>query len=150
MALQALAPYYRNGNVLPDAVKESVDRALEFLKKKMDIRGGYSDNSCSEAQVLTALSALGIDAASADGFTKGDMNLISKLSTYKVADGFAASGEEQEANDFADVQVSYAANAYLRMKNVQPSLYNLFGIIRDFNDFCGRAGRILPKGVYGV
>ena len=127
MALQALAPYYRNGNVLPDAVKESVDRALEFLKKKMDIRGGYSDNSCSEAQVLTALSALGIDAASADGFTKGDMNLISKLSTYKVADGFAASGEEQEANDFADVQVSYAANAYLRMKNVQPSLY-------DFSD----------------
>jgi len=25
-----------------------------------------------------------------------------------------------------------------------------FGIIRDFDGFCGRAGRILPKGVYGV
>ena len=55
------------------------------------------------------------------------MNLISKLSTYKVADGFAASGEEQEANDFADVQVLYVANAYLKMKNVQASLY-------DFSD----------------
>lgn len=61
MAIQALAPYY-NSNA---KVKSAVDDALKRLSKMQEGNGGYTSwgtaNAESVAQVIVALTSLGID-----------------------------------------------------------------------------------------
>lgn len=118
MALQALAPYYKNNT----KVKTAVDKALNYLEKKLDATGSYGGNSCTDAQVLTALSALGIDATKSDKFSKLNSNLVGNMAKYKTDKGFGI-GAGGDANDFANTQVSYSLNAYLRFVEVKPALY---------------------------
>lgn len=122
MALQALAPYYNNNT----RVKSAVDKALKYLEDNMDATGSYGGNSCTDAQVLTALSALEIDATKTEKFHKLNSNLVSNMDKYKVDAGFSivAGGS---ANDFANTQVSYSLSSYLRLAEHKPSLY-------DFSD----------------
>lgn len=119
MALQALAPYYNNNT----RVKSAVDKALKYLEDNMDATGSYGGNSCTDAQVLTALSALGIDATKTEKFHKLNSNLVSNMDKYKVDAGFSI-GTGGSANDFANTQVSYSLNSYLRLAEHKPSLYN--------------------------
>ena len=60
MALQALAPYQERTEV-----KEAIDRAVSCLKEEMRDDFGYGTSE-STAQVLLALSCLGIDPTSAE------------------------------------------------------------------------------------
>lgn len=118
MALQALAPYYNKDT----RVKSAVDKALKYLENNMDATGSYGGNSCTDAQVLTALSALEIDATKTEKFHKLNSNLVGNMDKYKVDAGFSI-GAGGSANDFANTQVSYALNAYLRLAESKPSLY---------------------------
>lgn len=118
MALQALAPYYKNNT----KVKNAVDKALNYLEKKLDATGSYGGNSCTDAQVLTALSTLGIDATKSEKFSKLNSNLVGNMAKYKTDKGFGI-GAGGDANDFANTQVSYSLNAYLRFVEVKPALY---------------------------
>lgn len=118
MALQALAPYYKNNT----KVKNAVDKALNYLEKKLDATGSYGGNSCTDAQVLTALSTLGIDATKSEKFSKLNSNLVGNMAKYKTDNGFGI-GAGGDANDFANTQVSYSLNAYLRFVEVKPALY---------------------------
>ena len=67
MAIQALAPYYKEN----DAVKAAVDKALDVLSELQLATGGFgswgTENSESCAQVIVALTALGIDPAKCTG-----------------------------------------------------------------------------------
>ena len=87
MAVQAMAPY-QNSN--PKA-KAAVDRAIAYMKNKMSDKAGFvgwgSENSCSTAQVVTALTAAGIDPTSAE-FTVNENNPIINLDSYKTKNGF--------------------------------------------------------------
>lgn len=65
MALQALAPYYKDGG--NETVNTAVEKALNWLSGKY--RSGY-DSSESCAQVVIALSALNLDANTDARFTK--------------------------------------------------------------------------------
>ena len=62
MALQALAPYYDN-SAYPE-VKPAVDKALKYFKENIKTNAGFiefgSENSCTTAQVVSAVSALNI------------------------------------------------------------------------------------------
>ena len=118
MALQSLAPYYKDNA----KVKTAVDKALNYLEKRLDATGSYGGNSCTDAQVLTALSALGIDASKSEKFSKLNSNLVANMAKYKADNGFGI-GIGGDANDFANTQVSYSLSAYLRFVEAKPALY---------------------------
>ncbi len=126
MALQSLSPYYDTNA----KVKNAVDKALKYLENTMDATGSYGGNSCSDAQVLTSLSSLGIDAAKSEKFQKLKSNLVGNMEKYKAEGGFGI-GIGGEANDFANTQVTYSLNAYLRLVEKKPSLYKFSDV--DFN-----------------
>jgi len=109
MALQALTPYYGITEV-----EAKVDAALALLADEQFPAGGFGSDwgggwhavdSCSTAQVIIALSALGLDAA--NHFTQ---DTLSALLAFQEADGGfdAAWGE----NPFADSQAACALLAY--------------------------------------
>lgn len=125
MTLQALAPYYDSA----PAVKSSIDKALAFLSEKQLEGGDYASygvpNPESCAQVLVALSALGIDAASDERFIKSGAGLFDGIKKYRLADGSFCHNEGGESNGIATVQTFYALIAYLRFSEGKASLYLL-------------------------
>ena len=126
MALQALAPYYDN-SAYPE-VKPAVDKALKHFKDNITINAGFldmgSENSCTTAQVLTAVSALNIDpTVKENGFVQNGNNMISNLHTYKKDAGFAWHATMQ-GQEMATQQVTYALVAYQRMEEGQTRLYD--------------------------
>ena len=147
MALQALAPYYNNEKY-PE-VKKAVDKTLEYLKGKMTQEGGFTDggkeNSCTTAQVLTAIAALKIDPLSADaGFVSGRNNMIKNLDGYKAADkGFFWQKGEKKPNVMASEQVTYALEAYRRFAEQENSLYDLTDIRVNENQIA--ADKVIKK-----
>lgn len=122
IAIQSLAPYYDS-----DAkVKTAVDRAVELLSERQSDNGGYgsfeSANIESCAQVLTALSAMGIDPKSDSRFVKnGNTVLDAVIGYYLEGGGFehvAGHGIDQLATE----QAYYAMTAYFRMISGKTSL----------------------------
>ena len=90
MVLQSLAPYYSS-----DAkVKVAVDKALDYLSNIQEEDGAFSsiygDVSLeSTAQVIVALTSLGINPMTDTRFIKNDNTLINVLHRYRVGNGFA-------------------------------------------------------------
>lgn len=131
MAIQALAPYYDTNA----SVKEAVDKALAFLSENQGADGDYgSSETC--AQVVVALSALGIDAAADRRFIKGGTSVLEALCSYYAEDatygkGFAHVKESSGSyvggayNGMATEQCYYALTAYERFKAAQNTLYNM-------------------------
>lgn len=125
MTLQALAPYYEES----PAVKTSVDRALEFLSGCQQDTGDYASygvcNPESTAQVLTALSALGIDAKTDSRFLKNGNSVFDGIFLYELPDGSFSHRLGGDSSTTATVQVFYAMVSYLRMEQGKGSLYCL-------------------------
>ena len=82
MAVQALAVHYGTN---PE-VQSACDRALEFLSEHQQDYGGYqsfgTENLESTAQVVTALSALGIDGFSDERFIRNGNTLLTGMLTF--------------------------------------------------------------------
>lgn len=112
MAVQALAPYY---NSRAD-VKAAIDRALLLFSSKQSTTGGYQSggiyNAESTAQVLTALSALSIDAGADSRFVKGSKSVLSGLLSYYLGNGSFAHTSRGSSNAIATLQSFYALAAY--------------------------------------
>lgn len=126
MALQALAPYYKTNA----DVQASVDKALARLSDMQLANGGFSSwgsaNSESTAQVITALTALGIDPTTDVRFVKANGNPVSALLTFGLADGgFKHTLDENSLNAMATEQDTYALVAYARYLSRQTSLYDM-------------------------
>ena len=122
MAIQALAPYY-NSN---EEVKKTVDKALNYLSEKQNADGtfGAYDAVCTTAQVICALSALGIDAQKDERFVKNNMSGIEGILPYVNADGSIAV-ENSEYPNMSTEQAGYALVAYDRLKNGKNGLYEI-------------------------
>lgn len=123
MALQALAPHTGRSDV-----RYAVDRALSLLSSKQLDSGGFksmgSENCESAAQVVTALSALGIDAQYDSRFVKNGGSALSAMLSYRNSDdSFAHIGSGY--NESATVQAFYAMVAFVRYCRGQSSLYIL-------------------------
>ena len=115
MTVQALAPHCDERS----DVSEAVDRALDFLSQRQKDNGGYESfgtpNPESTSQVLTALSALGIDCRYDDRFIKNGNNLIDGIAEYRLNDGSFSHTKGGSTNETATVQAYYSLIAFRRM-----------------------------------
>lgn len=103
MAIQALAPYYRNGTF---NVKDPVDKALDCLSKLQldtgDFRSWGTRNSESVSQIIVSLCSIGVDPQNDPRFIKNGINLLDALFYYQQEDGgFAHSYESDPGNPSA-------------------------------------------------
>lgn len=126
MALQALAPYYKDGG--NETVNTAVEKALNWLSSKY--RSGY-DSSESCAQVVIALSALNLDANTDARFTKTmegkTLSVLGNLLQYRVAEngGFKHQFADKAVNEMATEQALCAMAAYARFTEKANALYDM-------------------------
>jgi len=133
MAITALAPYYATNA----AVKAAIDRALVTLSDRQLANGGWmgaglwaAENSQSIAQVIVALSALGIDAREDTRFIKNGNDPVTALLGFQspVTGGFwnqRAQIGNLNTDAMATNQGAYALVAYWRFVNEMNSLYDM-------------------------
>lgn len=152
MALQALASYYGKR----DDVTTAVDKALSWLSKTQLASGGYgtSGNETSEsvAQIIVALSGLGIDGAKDDRFVKGGNWPMTGLFQYYHSDGGfmhvkagAATGGGAAGgvvDGMATEQGLYATVAYQRLLAGKTFLYDM----SDVTLTAGESAEKVPSG----
>ena len=134
MAIQALAPYYLQGN---HEVKTAVDKALEVLSRLQEPDGDYASwgtvNVESTAQVLVALCELGIDPLKDSRFIKGENTLIDGIMKYYVEGGGFKHVIDKDVDEKATEQSAYALVAYDRLVNGKTSLYNMTDVTFDLD-----------------
>ena len=119
MALTALS-----NHIGEDGVSEAVSRGIECLLKMQNEDGGFStygeETAESTAQVITALSTLGIDA---EEFSKNGMTpLDALLGYYKRGEGFSHT-LDGESNLMATEQALYALAAVKRHKEGKAPIF---------------------------
>ena len=145
MVLQALAPLTDNA-FMPDpgntetglteytaTIIAMAERGIKFLSEKQSDDGGYAGfgvkNAESTAQVITALSSLGIDCATDARFLKNGNSLIDGIMKFRLEDGSFCHEEGGASSPSATVQTFYSMVAYLRMKEGLSPLY-----VKDINE----------------
>ncbi len=124
MTVQALAPAYGQSRV-----RSAVEKAISLLSERQRDDGDFSSmgtpNCESTAQVLTALSALGIDGASDSRFVKDGKTVLDGLFRYQTEEGGFLHQTGAAVNDTATTQAFYALVAYSRMCQGKSPLYVL-------------------------
>lgn len=127
MALQALAPYYNEGD--DTTVNAAVDKALQWLSAKYKGTGYTSAESC--AQVVVALSALQLNANSDSSFVKSvdgaPTSVLGDLLRYYLGEsqGFKHAASGKTADQKATEQALYAMAAYERYCRRTNALYDM-------------------------
>ena len=125
MAIQALAPYYKTN----ETVKAAVDKALEALSALQRNDGGFGSwgtvNSESCAQVIVALTALGIDPTADSRFIKNGLTVLDALAGFYVNGGGFRHTAGGDLDGMATEQGYYALASYYRFLNGQTSLYDM-------------------------
>ena len=134
MAIQSLAPYYKEN----EAVKAAVDKALDVLSELQLATGGFgswgTENSESCAQVIVALTALGIDPAKDSRFIKNGLTILDALASYYVDGGGFRHIASGDRDGMATEQGYYALAAYYRFINGQTRLYDMSDVTIKAND----------------
>ena len=127
MAIQALAPYYENAQV-----KAAVDAALTFLAGVQNADGTFSEipgtdaSAESTAQVIVALTALGIDPTADSRFVKSGVSVVDALcGFYVTGGGFRHLMADKTVDGMATEQGYYALAAYYRLTAGKTSLYDM-------------------------
>ncbi len=125
MAIQSLAPYYKTN----ETVKAAVDKALEALSTLQRNDGGFDSwgtvNSESCAQVIVALTALGIDPTADSRFVKNGLTVLDALASFYVTGGGFRHTANGDLDGMATEQGYYALAAYYRFANAQTRLYDM-------------------------
>lgn len=138
MAIQALAKYKNQ----PD-VKSALDKAIDFLSKSQLSTGGFGtsegETAESNAQVLIALSTLGIDVNDTR-FIKDGNSIIDAIMRFKVENGgFKHLLSQTDANNMATEQVLLALVSLERASNGKTSLYDMSDVeLRNPEDDGGK------------
>lgn len=134
MALQAFAPYYTGrisiGTELSQQIKEAVERNLQVLSGMQKSSGAYSsygsENVESTAQVLVALSSLGIDGRTDSRFIKNGHSVLAGLEQfYLTGKGTFEHVASDGGNQMATEQAFYALVSYDRYMNKKNTLYDM-------------------------
>lgn len=129
MAIQALAPYY-NTNA---KVKAAVDKALDCLSALQYDNGGFGsiDGTCSEscAQVIVALTALGINPETDARFVKNGVSVVDAMCLFAIDGGGFAHIPDSGLNGMATEQSQYALASYFRLLEGKTSLYNMTDVV---------------------
>ena len=130
MVIQALAPYYGDAQV-----KTAVDNALKVLKSMQKSTGGFSTygtyNAESTAQVIVALTALGIDPTK---WTNADP-IDALLHFYDASASMFRHTTNGKADQMATEQAAYALVAYNRFVSSQNRLYDMSDAFSESGEF---------------
>ncbi|MCI1726201.1 MAG: cell wall-binding repeat-containing protein [Lachnospiraceae bacterium] len=130
MVLQALAPYVSSNT----DVKAAVNKGLTFLSGQQQSDGGYissgNENCESSAQVIIALTALGVNPAEDSRFIKNKVSVLDALCSYYTENGTFAHTIGGGANSMAAVQAYEALTAYDRFIEEKSSLFSMKQSIR--------------------
>ena len=122
MTLQALAPYAGETEA-----GGAVERSLAFLASRQQDDGGYASfgtkNPESAAQVLVALSSLGIDCTEDERFVKNGYTLLDGILRYRLPDGSFCHKIGDSTNNTATVQAYYSLLSWLRLREGKSGLY---------------------------
>lgn len=125
MAIASLAPYYESNA----DVKTAVDGAISLLSKLQQSDGGYHDmddaSSESSAQVIVALTSVGIDPHTDSRFVKNGKSVVDSLCSFAVEGGGFRHTMTGERNAMASEQGLYALAAYFRFVDGQNRLYDM-------------------------
>lgn len=123
MVLQALANYQSE-----EEVKNAVERGLNTLSTLQLADGGFGSwgtvNSESCAQVIIALTALGIDPATDSRFLKHGFSPLDALCAFYTEGGFRHS-KDGAVDAMATEQALCALTAYYRFTNHLSALYDM-------------------------
>ena len=117
MVLTALAPHKSE-----TGVQAAIDKALTYLEGLT----GYG-NACTDAQLVTAYSALGIDCTDAK-YARGGKNPLTSLLSYQTASGgfsLDSTASNARVSPRPTEQAAYALVAYDRFKRGVKSLYDM-------------------------
>ncbi len=129
MALQALAKYQDRGDV-----KKVIDEALACVSKMQDENGGFSSwgtaNSESVAQIIVALTELGIPLDDPRFVKNGNTLLDNLMGFYIPGEGFLHTYNGSGSNMMATEQAFYALVAAKRGKEDKNSLYRMGDAIK--------------------
>ena len=125
MALTSLAPYRASRA----DVAAAVERGLSVLSSLQGEDGGFGDagsaTSESCAQVVVALSTLGIDPASDACFAKVGGSVLDALCAFAVPGGGFKHVADGEVNGMATEQGFYALVSYERLLSGKTSLFDM-------------------------
>lgn len=151
VAMQALAPYYGSN----ESVKSAVDKALEVLSAMQTENGGFisngSENSESSAQVIIALTALGIDPEKDARFVKNGKSALDALCSYAVEGGGFKHIAADAAPDAVATQQGYCALvAYQRFINGSSRLYDMTDVVIAADPFTDIAESGYYKYIVGA
>lgn len=131
MAIQALAPYYE----MDAEVREVVDSGLDWIRGKRDEEsGGFVGmeervSTCSTAQVIVALTALGIDPTGDEWTTDDGRSMLdAMLDHYNIEGGYFGEFDDLTPDQMATEQATYALVAYQRFLCGGTSLYDMSDI----------------------
>lgn len=135
MVLQALAPYQHNTVQYPDrdsflvTVAEVTEKALAWLSAEQQEDGGFLSggvaNSESCAQVILALSDLGINASEDERFIKNGRSVADALESFLQEDGTYSHDAEGGSDFMATQQAVFAAFSIEQLQNGQRRIYDL-------------------------
>lgn len=124
MAIQALAPYYKDDS----DVKTAVDKALNAMSDNQADNGGFSSwgtvNVESCAQMLTALTSLNINPTTDERFIKNGKTVIDAIMEFRAENGFAHT-KGGSYNQMATEQAYYSLVSYFRLLAGKTSLYDM-------------------------
>ena len=137
MALTALAPHNSDGTV-----SAAVRKALGYLQAVQRPDGGFvptmdtAESAESDAQVVIALSALGINPTTDERFaryqtsggTVARVTILDNLLGFKQSDGAFAHTASGASDIFATQQALMALTAYRSLTRSGPALYDLSGL----------------------
>ena len=124
MALMALAPYR-------EVCGTQIDKAVSFLSAQQSANGGFSsrgvENTESAAQVIMALTALGINPQKDSRFDKGGNTPVSRLISMALPSGGIRHTESGTEDWMASQQALCAISALVRQMDGKGSLYRFGG-----------------------
>lgn len=104
-------------------VKNKVEKAVQYLAA--EYQASKIDNSNTAAQMIIALSALGMDANAAQ-FAKDESSLFQYFLSFQTSDGgFAWQPGEKDSNGYATQQSFLALVAYQLFSEGKGSLYQM-------------------------
>ena len=122
MTVQALAPRKET-----EIVNVSCERAISHLAKLQETEGGYKSygvlNPETTAQVIVALTSMGIDPFTDTRFIKIGKTLLDALSLFSLEDGSFSHTLSGASNPMATVQAFYSLVSYERLLDGKSSLY---------------------------
>lgn len=124
MAVQALAPYVSSSQ----QAKEAVELAVTYMSQEQQENGGYmayGSESCeSTAQVIIALTSLGINPCFDQRFIKAKGNTLDNLLSFAKEEGGFSHTKEGEVNAMTTVQALLAMDA-LQLNSAGRTLYGM-------------------------